>query len=306
MAPPFLTSALDGGEWSVSHPGLFITRGESPQYVRQACSPSLYQLRYPLKNSKWKSYVLLDACCMPNPLYADLFNYLKNISEQNVNLPFLYGRCFQFRPFPPDCAAGSVESTELRITGWEWSYNRQTFSLPQCTCNHSRDISCRWNQSPDLKKRSVISSFGASLCSSWPFAHALRMCPTSAQAYLAAAAATPLWTGCRFASLRTAMFIAAWCGNPALKREVQCVQRRHKERAASSGGVSGLFSEGDRFESCLGHLLSWARLYTVVLRHFRRWLSERLNLGHNHFHPYSFLFATGCHQSFWDADGVIQ
>jgi hypothetical protein len=27
MAPPFLTSALDGGEWSASHPGRF-TRGD--------------------------------------------------------------------------------------------------------------------------------------------------------------------------------------------------------------------------------------------------------------------------------------
>jgi hypothetical protein len=26
IAPPFLTSALDGGEWSASHPGRFTTR----------------------------------------------------------------------------------------------------------------------------------------------------------------------------------------------------------------------------------------------------------------------------------------
>jgi hypothetical protein len=145
-------------------------------------------------------------------------------------------------------------------------------------------LSCssrRWNQSPNLKKRSVISSFGtgaqdASLCSVWPFSGA--MCPTSALAYRAAAAATPFWTGSRFASLRTAMFIAAWYGIPALKREefyaqVQCVQPRHTERVASSGGVSGLFSGGDRFESRPGHQLSWVRLYTVLLRLFRRLLA---------------------------------
>jgi hypothetical protein len=30
IAPPFKTSALDGGEWSVSHPGLFTPRERDP------------------------------------------------------------------------------------------------------------------------------------------------------------------------------------------------------------------------------------------------------------------------------------
>jgi hypothetical protein len=32
IAPPFLTSAVDGGEWSASRPGRFIARGRSPRY----------------------------------------------------------------------------------------------------------------------------------------------------------------------------------------------------------------------------------------------------------------------------------
>jgi hypothetical protein len=30
IAPPFLTSEIDGGEWSVSHPGYFTLREKAP------------------------------------------------------------------------------------------------------------------------------------------------------------------------------------------------------------------------------------------------------------------------------------
>jgi hypothetical protein len=32
IAPPFLTSALDGDEWSASRPGRFTLRGNCPRY----------------------------------------------------------------------------------------------------------------------------------------------------------------------------------------------------------------------------------------------------------------------------------
>jgi hypothetical protein len=74
MAPPLLTSALDGGEWSASRPGRFIHRDRAPVvhwievslgpiaglgfkekrkvltppiFKRPACSALLYRLSYP-------------------------------------------------------------------------------------------------------------------------------------------------------------------------------------------------------------------------------------------------------------------
>jgi hypothetical protein len=41
IAPPFLTSALDGGEWSTSHPGHFTPRGgPNTHYVESWVDPS--------------------------------------------------------------------------------------------------------------------------------------------------------------------------------------------------------------------------------------------------------------------------
>jgi hypothetical protein len=48
-APPFLTSELDGDEWSASRSGRFILRKEAPIPIRQeeAWAPELYRLSYP-------------------------------------------------------------------------------------------------------------------------------------------------------------------------------------------------------------------------------------------------------------------
>jgi hypothetical protein len=97
IAPPFLTSTLDGGEWPASHLGHFFP-GETdysihrmgswvnpranfyavekrktftpPGFETQTSSPSLYQLSYPnshLMNvipTKWKFYIRTSRKCL--------------------------------------------------------------------------------------------------------------------------------------------------------------------------------------------------------------------------------------------------
>jgi hypothetical protein len=47
MVPPFLTSVLDGGEWSASRPGRFTSGERAPgTHWMEGCEPQSRSLRY--------------------------------------------------------------------------------------------------------------------------------------------------------------------------------------------------------------------------------------------------------------------